>query len=167
MDADPCRGSFEEDRISLHTMIIFSEMIPHAAELMINPFGNYLMQKILDVCNEEHKTMIILVVTQEPGLLVWISLNAYSTRLVHKLVETIKTMKQIFLVKPALRHGFLNLVRDVNGNHVIQRCLHCLSTQDNKFINEDATLIWLHIKMDAACYQNVFLIPLDNNERSS
>lgn len=55
-----------------------------------------------------------------------------STRVVQRLVETIKTGKQISLVKSALRPGFLDLVKDLNGNHVIQRCLHCLSTEDNK-----------------------------------
>lgn len=82
---------------------------------------------------------IILIVTAQPGWLVQISLNTYGTRVVQRLVETVKTKKQVFLVKSALRLGFLSLVRDVNGNHVIQRCLQCLSTQDNECIFEDAT----------------------------
>ena len=57
-----------------------------------------------------------------------------STRVVQRLVETVKTKKQVFLVKSALRLGFLSLVRDVNGNHVIQRCLQYLSKQDNEVI---------------------------------
>ncbi|CAF2162150.1 putative pumilio homolog 8, chloroplastic [Brassica napus] len=123
----------------LDSMIIFNEVIPHVVEVMTDPFGNYLMQKILDVCNEEQRMQILLIVTAQPGWLVQISLNTYGTRVVQRLVETVKTKKQIFLVKSALRLGFLSLVRDVNGNHVIQRCLQCLSTQDNEFIFEDAT----------------------------
>ncbi|CAH8306842.1 unnamed protein product [Eruca vesicaria subsp. sativa] len=128
-----------EDGNFLDTKIIFNEVIPHVVELMINPFGNYLMQKLLDVCNEEQRTMIILIATSEPGLLVRISLNTHGTRVVQKLVESIKTKKQIVLVMSALRPGFLNLTKDLNGNHVIQRCLQCLATQDNEFIFEDAT----------------------------
>ena len=55
-----------------------------------------------------------------------------STRVVQRLVESIKTKKQISIVTSALRPGFHNLAINVNGNHVIQRCLQCLTTQDNK-----------------------------------
>lgn len=51
-------------------------------------------------------------------------------------METIRTGKQISLVKSALRPGFLDLIKDLNGNHVIQRCLQCLSTEDNKVKNQ-------------------------------
>ncbi|CAH2033601.1 unnamed protein product [Thlaspi arvense] len=130
---------FEDGASPLETMVVFNEVLPHAAEIMMNPFGNYLMQKLLDVCNEEQITQIILMVTTEPGVLVRIALNTYGTRVVQRLVEVIKTKKQSFLVKSALRPGFLNLATDINGNHVIQRCLQWLSTEDNEFIFEEAT----------------------------
>lgn len=57
--------------------IIFNEIIDHAVELMMNPFGNYLMQKLLEVCNEEQRMEILLRVTEEPGQLVRISLNTH------------------------------------------------------------------------------------------
>jgi len=66
-----------EDGSALDALVIFSEVIPHVVELMMDPFGNYLMQKLLDVCNEEQRTQIILMVTSEPGQLIRISLNAY------------------------------------------------------------------------------------------
>ncbi|KAJ0257602.1 putative pumilio 8 [Hirschfeldia incana] len=146
-DQHGCRSlqKILEDGTSLDTMVIFNEVFPHVVEFMINPFGNYLMQKLLDVCNEEQRTMIILAVTSEPGLLVRIALNPHGTRVVQRLVESIKTKKQVFLVTSALRTGFLNLAMDVNGNHVIQRCLQCLTTQDNEFIFEDATRFCIDI----------------------
>ncbi|KAL1224509.1 putative pumilio [Cardamine amara subsp. amara] len=134
-----------EDGSALDAMIIFNEVIPHVVELMMDPFGNYLMQKLLDVCNEEQKTQIVLMATSEPGQLIRISLNAYGTRVVQRLVESIDTRKQISLVKSALRPGFLNLIRDLNGNHVIQRCLQCLNTEDNEFIFNDATKFCIDI----------------------
>ncbi|XP_019082882.1 PREDICTED: putative pumilio homolog 7, chloroplastic [Camelina sativa] len=128
-----------DEGTSVDAMIIFNEVIAHVVELMMDPFGNYLMQKLLDVCTEEQRTQIVLVATAEPGQLIRISLNAYGTRVVQRLVETIRTGKQISLVKSALRPGFLDLIKDLNGNHVIQRCLQCLSTEDNKFIFDAAT----------------------------
>ncbi|XVF67199.1 hypothetical protein PTKIN_Ptkin10aG0101300 [Pterospermum kingtungense] len=114
--------------------IIFKEIIDHVVELMMNPFGNYLMQKLLEVCNEEQRMQILLMVTEEPGQLVRISLNTHGTRVVQKLIETLKTRQQISLVISALEPGFLSLIKDLNGNHVVQRCLQCLSSEDNKFI---------------------------------
>ncbi|EOA34555.1 hypothetical protein CARUB_v10022107mg [Capsella rubella] len=128
-----------DEGTSVDAMIIFNEVIAHVVELMMDPFGNYLMQKLLDVCTEEQRTQIVLVATAEPGQLIRISLNAYGTRVVQRLVETIRTGKQISLVKSALRPGFLDLIKDLNGNHVIQRCLQCLGTEDNKFIFDAAT----------------------------
>lgn len=57
--------------------IIFSEIVGHAVELMTDPFGNYLVQKLLDVCNEEQRTQIVLMVTNQPGQLIRISRNAH------------------------------------------------------------------------------------------
>eukprot|EP00268_Persea_americana_P059230 TRINITY_DN7245_c0_g2_i3.p1 TRINITY_DN7245_c0_g2~~TRINITY_DN7245_c0_g2_i3.p1 ORF type:complete len:829 (-),score=172.02 TRINITY_DN7245_c0_g2_i3:376-2862(-) len=118
--------------------MIFNEIIDHAIELMMNPFGNYLMQKLLDVCTEEQRMQILLVVTEFPGDLVKISLNTHGTRSVQKLLETLKTRQQISLVVSALELGFLDLIKDLNGNHVVQRCLQCLSNEDNKFIFDAA-----------------------------
>ncbi|KAI3827792.1 hypothetical protein L1987_01876 [Smallanthus sonchifolius] len=69
----------------------------------------------------------------------YIGLTQHLTRAVHKLIETLKTRKQIKMVISALEPGFLALIKDLNGNHVIQRCLQCLSNEDNKFIFEAAS----------------------------
>ncbi|CAJ1936035.1 unnamed protein product [Sphenostylis stenocarpa] len=114
--------------------VIFNEIIDHVVELMVNPFGNYLMQKLLDVCNEEQRMQILLILTEEPGQLVRISLNTHGTRVVQKLIESLRTRQQISLAVSALEPGFLALIKDLNGNHVVQRCLLCLSNEDNKFI---------------------------------
>ncbi|XP_042012641.1 pumilio homolog 5-like isoform X1 [Salvia splendens] len=123
-----------DDGTSVDVQIIFNEIIDHAVELMMNPFGNYLMQKLLEVCNEEQRMHILCRVTEDPGELVRISLNTHGTRVVQKLIETLKTKQQISLVISALESGFLALIKDLNGNHVIQRCLQCFPGEDSKFI---------------------------------
>ncbi|KAG8368681.1 hypothetical protein BUALT_Bualt15G0071000 [Buddleja alternifolia] len=123
-----------DEGTSQDVQIIFNEIIDHVVELMMNPFGNYLMQKLLEVCNEEQRMIILLNVTREPGELVRISLNTHGTRVVQKLIETLKMRQQILLVISALEPGFLALIKDLNGNHVVQRCLQCFTTEDSKFI---------------------------------
>lgn len=67
---------FNEGRME-DIQMIFNEIIGHVVELMMSPFGNYLIQKLLDVCSEEQRMQIILMVIQEPGQLVRISLNTH------------------------------------------------------------------------------------------
>ncbi|RDX71866.1 putative pumilio-like 7, chloroplastic, partial [Mucuna pruriens] len=105
--------------------VIFNEIIDHVVELMVNPFGNYLMQKLLDVCNEEQRMQILLIITEEPGQLVRISLNTHGTRVVQKLVETLKTRQQVSLAVSALEPGFLALIKDLNGNHKLHFPVIC------------------------------------------
>ncbi|KAL0796419.1 hypothetical protein Bca101_067796 [Brassica carinata] len=53
--------------------------------------------------------------------------------------ETVKTKQQIGMVKSGLKPGFLSLVKDLNGNHVIQTCLTSLGPNDTKFVLDAAT----------------------------
>ncbi|XWS25275.1 hypothetical protein CRYUN_Cryun27aG0055300 [Craigia yunnanensis] len=129
----------------LDVQIIFIEIIDNIVELMMDPFGNYLVQKLLDVCTEEQRLQIVLMVTKEAGQLVRISLNTYGTRVVQKLIETLKSRQQISLIKSALKPGILDLIKDLNGNHVLQRCLQCLDNEDNKIIFDAAAKFCIDI----------------------
>lgn len=57
--------------------MMFNEIIGHVVELMVNSFGNYVVQKLLEVCTEEQRMLVVLVVTADPRLLVKISLNTH------------------------------------------------------------------------------------------
>ncbi|XP_013659058.2 pumilio homolog 11 [Brassica napus] len=128
-----------QERSSLDVMVIFRGLINHVIELGMDQFGNFLIQKLILISNEEQRTKILINLTSTPGLLIEISLHNYGTRVVQKLIETVRTKTEINLVKLALKPGLLSLVRDLNGNHVIQSCLKFLSPEDNKFILEGAT----------------------------
>ncbi|KAJ6818665.1 putative pumilio-like protein 7, chloroplastic [Iris pallida] len=117
---------------------IFFGIIDHVGELMANPFANYLVQKVLEVCTEEQRLRVVLELVRNRMELVGICLNNHGTRAVQRLIETLKTRQQIGLVVAALKPGFLDLTKDLNGNHVIQRCLLCLPNEDNKFIFDAA-----------------------------
>ncbi|KAJ2490106.1 hypothetical protein IWW37_003455 [Coemansia sp. RSA 2050] len=114
-----------------HVELILCEVLPHSSALMIDPFGNYLCQKLLEHCNDRQRTQIIAGVSPD---LVSISLNMHGTRAVQKIIELLSTQEQIDLVIGALRGGVVMLIRDLNGNHVIQKCLSRLSSKNNQFI---------------------------------
>jgi hypothetical protein len=56
----------------------------------------------------------------------------FRTRAVQKLIETVSTRKQIVLIISALQPSFMHLVNDLNGNHVIQKCLTHFGAEENK-----------------------------------
>ncbi|XP_042439145.1 putative pumilio homolog 8, chloroplastic [Zingiber officinale] len=124
---------------------IFNGVINSTVELMVDPFGNYLMQKLLGKCNEEQLMAILLMLNKNPANVVGISLNIHGTRAVQKLIDTVKTKHHISLVTSALRPGFVNLVKDLNGSHVLQRCLETFTTEDNKFIFDAAAMYCVDI----------------------
>lgn len=115
---------------------IFNEVYDHMVELMIDPFGNYLCQKLLEYCSEDQRTAIIEKVSPD---LVKISKNMHGTRAVQKMVEFLTSPEQIALIRAALKNHVVTLIQDLNGNHVIQRCLNKMSPQDNQFIYDSVS----------------------------
>lgn len=120
-----------EEGLDHHIELIFNEVLPHVSTLMTDPFGNYLCQKLLEHCNEEQHTHIITAAASD---LVSISVNMHGTRAVQKMVESLSSQVQIDAVIAALKDSVVVLIRDLNGNHVIQKCLCCLSSKNNQFI---------------------------------
>nr|GMD98115.1 GTP-binding protein OBGC, chloroplastic [Ipomoea batatas] len=54
------QGTFQD------VQLIFDGTIDHIVEFMVDQFGNYLMQKLLNFCNNEQRMQILLRVIREP-----------------------------------------------------------------------------------------------------
>lgn len=121
----------ERDEKTIQT--IFEEVHTHMVELMVDPFGNYLCQKLLESANDEQRTALIKNAT--PAM-TKIALNQHGTRALQKMIEYVSTPEQTELIIEALRNNVVLLIQDLNGNHVIQKCLNHLSSVDAIFIFE-------------------------------
>ncbi|KAI9372007.1 hypothetical protein BJX61DRAFT_534343 [Aspergillus egyptiacus] len=120
-----------EERNADHVQMIFDETHSHVVELMTDPFGNYLCQKLLEYSNDDQRTALINSAAHQ---LVKIALNQHGTRALQKMIEFISTEEQTQTVIHALKDHVVELVQDLNGNHVIQKCLNRLSAEDSQFI---------------------------------
>ncbi|KAI6153219.1 ARM repeat-containing protein [Pisolithus tinctorius] len=120
-----------EEGIPEHRDMIFRETFGHFADLMTDPFGNYLCQKLLEYSTDEQRNLICESVAQD---LVNISLNMHGTRAVQKMIDFLSTRRQIHSIIVALSLHVVVLIKDLNGNHVIQKCLNKLVPEDNQFI---------------------------------
>jgi len=112
-----------EDGDPAQISAIFTETCPHIIELMTDPFGNYLCQKLFEHCNDEQRTA--LIETAAPALPA-VALNQHGTRALQKMIEHLRTDTQINIIIQSLSHKVVDLVQDLNGNHVIQKCLQVL-----------------------------------------
>jgi hypothetical protein len=74
----------------------------------------------------------------EKGQIVEVALNTHGTRAVQKLIETLTSREQRALVISALGPGVVSLIKDLNGNHVVQRCLQRLGPDDSQFVYDAA-----------------------------
>lgn len=74
----------------------------------------------------------------EDNQIVEVALNTHGTRAVQKLIETLTSREQRALVISALAPGVVSLIKDLNGNHVVQRCLQRLGPDDSQFVYDAA-----------------------------
>ena len=110
---------------------------------MVDPFGNYLFQKILEKITPQERIMLIRTVSTR---LVNASLNLHGTRSVQKIVELCaqdegkssqdnkedESAAEILTV--SLAPAAARLCIDSHGNHVIQRILLKLEHKYSKFV---------------------------------
>jgi hypothetical protein len=110
---------------------VFSQTLLHFPELMVHPFGNYLCQKMIEICSEAQVKMIMDLIAPQ---LLELSLDPHGTRVVQKVIEVFGQNPCISVVITALRPHTSRLVTDLNGNHVVQRFLHACTPSLNQFI---------------------------------
>ncbi|QRV77124.1 Transposon Tf2-1 polyprotein [Ceratobasidium sp. AG-Ba] len=129
-----------EEGVPEHCDITFHETFSLFAELMTDPFGNYLCQKLLEyLTNEQRNTIYESVADDSVG----ISLNMHGTHAVQKMIDFLSTQRQanlssydvqIHSIIMALSMRVVTLTKDLNGNHVVQKCLNRLIPEDNQLI---------------------------------
>ena len=99
---------------------IFNATIDSFMDIMNDPFGNYLAQKITETARKEQQTDIIRKIQEDP---VALCRHAHGTRSIQKIIEIIKDPAQITLLSSFLSEKVQELAEDINGNHVIQKIL--------------------------------------------
>ncbi|KAL4583458.1 hypothetical protein LXL04_008031 [Taraxacum kok-saghyz] len=117
--------------------LVFTEVLGSISDLMKHQFGNYLMQKLVAVCNADQKSLILGELTQKPYDIIQVSMSPYGTRAIQSLLENLEDPHHIMMVTRALHRGAAKLATDPNGHHVIQSCLVHFDSDFNQLILED------------------------------
>lgn len=118
--------------------VMFEEVYPYMYELIIDPFGNYLVQKLVEQCDEHSISMILELLQYN---LFQISINQHGTRALQKIISCLRNDHQLGILVKGLQSYVIKLIKDLNGNHVIQKIL-------NKYAPEKCQFIYDSILMD-------------------
>uniref|UniRef100_A0A0E0GID7 PUM-HD domain-containing protein n=2 Tax=Oryza nivara TaxID=4536 RepID=A0A0E0GID7_ORYNI len=127
---------------------VFDGIIEHIGELVVDPFGNYLVQKLLEECNHDQKMHIVYEITKRPGQLIKFSCDMHGTRVVQKVIETINSPDEVSMVVCALSSGAITLMMDANGCHVALRCLQKFSHEHKAFLLNVAMEYYFELAQD-------------------
>ena len=112
---------------------IFKEIQPNLLQLMTDIFGNYVIQKLFEHGNQSQKKVLA---NQMKGHVWTLSTQMYGCRVVQKAFEYVLTDQQATLVKEldGPNHQILKIVRDQNGNHVVQKAIERIPGEHIQFI---------------------------------
>jgi hypothetical protein len=111
--------------------IIFQEVYPYFYELIIDPFGNYLIQKLIGYCSEQQMNLVLEILQFN---LFQISINQHGTRALQKIIDSLTNAYQLGLLVDGLQPYIIGLIKDLNGNHVIQKILNKFPPQSCQFV---------------------------------
>ncbi|CAO3696798.1 unnamed protein product [Umbelopsis ramanniana] len=112
-----------EEQIPMYRDAIFNAVYDHFVELMTDPFGNYLCQKLVEYCEDDQRMLIVEKVAPD---IVTISLNMHGTRAIQKMIEFLNLPQQTRAIVNALNANVVTLIKnsmDPFGNYVVQYVL--------------------------------------------
>ncbi|KAI1617978.1 armadillo-type protein [Exophiala viscosa] len=112
---------------------IFKEIQPNLLQLMTDVFGNYVIQKMFEHGNQSQKKVLA---NQMKGHVMHLSMQMYGCRVVQKAFEHVLIDQQASLVKELDGSGLqiLRVVKDQNGNHVVQKAIERIPGEHIHFI---------------------------------
>ncbi|MFT7813230.1 pumilio homolog 1 isoform X4 [Arapaima gigas] len=114
--------------------LVFSEILQAAYQLMVDVFGNYVIQKFFEFGSLDQK---LALAERIRGHVLSLALQMYGCRVIQKALEFVPSEQQVIseMVRELDGH-VLKCVKDQNGNHVVQKCIECVPPHALQFIIE-------------------------------
>ena len=122
----------------------YKAILPYILNLVKDPFGNYLIQKLCDYLDQEGIKKIIEIIS--PNILD-IGSNSHGTRVIQYLVNFLKTKELVDYFLSVLKPHVISLLKELNGTHIINKFINdhqeC-ANEINKIIIENSAALATH-----------------------
>jgi hypothetical protein len=110
---------------------VYEEVVSTVVGLIVDVFGNYVIQRLLETGSARHHRGLILAMK---GSILPLSLQTYGCRVVQKALQYANHDDQRAIASELVGH-VADCVRDQNGNHVIQKCIEMMP-KESQFISD-------------------------------
>jgi len=120
----------EEQPDQTHVTLVFNEVFDHLIELMTDPYGQYLVPKLMKHCDKAQRQAIVTKIAPK---IVTFACHTYGIHGVQKILEYL-TDEQVQVFIDVIRPSTIQLSKDNKGNYLIQSFLKQFSSERNQFI---------------------------------
>jgi len=120
----------EEQPDTGHVTMVFNEVFDHVIELMTDPYGQYLVPKLMKYCDKNQRQAIVQKIAPK---IVEFACHTYGIHGVQKILEYLND-EQVQLFIDVIRPKVIDLAKDAKGNYLIQSFLKQFSPEKNQFI---------------------------------
>ena len=107
---------------------LYKPLCLNILKLINDPFGNYLIQKIIIYLNEEQLYEILTIISRYFSE---ICNNIYGTRVIQTIIDNLKTPKLANYFYQLLKPIIIHLLKELNGTFVVQKFAKMYSDYNN------------------------------------
>lgn len=104
-----------------------------------------MIQKLIDFLDDEKVLEIIKIIGNE---FLNLGSSPHGTRVIQKLIENLRNKGIMKLYNKKLEEHIIELSKDVNGNHIIQKYLYTIKYPENQFVYDIITANLCEIATD-------------------
>ncbi len=121
---------------------VLPEVLEHLIELMMDPFGNYLIQKLLDRCSEDQRlavtALLLSVCSNSSSLCNDLPLKIRALHCLHML-ESMQSVLQV-LKKAAERKELVQVALNTHGTRAVQKLIETLTSREQVIPHIDTSI---------------------------
>ena len=105
----------------LASQMFYHKIIANINDLIVHPFGNYLIQNFLTHITDSNINEILLLLSHN---FFFVASNFYGTRVIQKMIECIKTTYPTTTnLLNLIKKDFPQMLNDINASHIIIKLL--------------------------------------------
>ena len=111
--------------------LIFLELFPFLVDLIIDPYANYFCKKFFTFLNSKDRIDFLKNIEKT---LIELSSDSIGTYPIQSIIEHLNTSNEKNIIISGIKEGFIKLIYDAFGCHVLEKLLTCFEDEYVEFI---------------------------------